>query len=68
MDGDLSEYGDDESGRDVGPRIVELGRKRDPQFPGSRDEGWCRGLAEAAEGLAHYSEVHAWSIRAPHGP
>src|SRR6476469_10296143 len=58
VDGDLSEYGDDESGREFASRLVELGGKRDLELSGSGDEGGCCGLAQAAEGLAHYFEVH----------
>src|SRR6476469_11186882 len=58
VDGDLSEHGDDESGRELSSRLVELGGKRDLELSGSGAEGGGCGLAQPAEGLADHVEVH----------
>src|SRR5262245_37407905 len=58
MTGDQSEHLEDAPGRDVGPRIVKVDRKRDAHLSGSRDEGGSHALAQGAESLPHYVEVH----------
>ena len=59
MAGNAPEEADEQSGRQICSRVVELSREFHLHLPGLGNESWADAFAQGAQSLAHDLRVHA---------